>query len=165
MVDRNEFSLSAVRELEELIALGEQSSRAIDSMVEALGRLKVRIAFISVVIYFLIVASLWFVLELKQVSDFLRASHLIATPAALLGIACMLILVYWLSTKFKELQVLARDIKFERRVLQRVVSLIDQQMRRVNGRAELSPVALATYEIRIIRMDRTNVDRASVSKK
>lgn len=140
--------------------LGERSSQDIDKMLRDLAHLKILIIVQGAIIYLFAATLAWFFLEKPEFGLFIFSNKSFSVPLILLAAIVAIGLVYWLSSKFLRLQSLRRDLDFEHKILQRVVSLIHEQMRRVSDQLELSPVAIATYEIRIIRLDRSKRPRS-----
>ncbi len=143
------------KELFDLIELAEISTKQIDNLSKTLESYRNIIMFFYL---FLIASSLILYYSLYRYArfDFRQQSEadlflvLIAVAISLIvGFAFVIYRRVVFSRK------LSRELNVERDIQIRLMSLIDDQRQRVETLTEISPVAQATLEMRLRRLDRT----------
>lgn len=143
-------------ELNELIALAERSTATIDTLAAEFsqGQLQILLtAFLTMVttVSFLLVSLSAFVgsLSIGGYQGVTQAAFI--TLSLSVGVGG----IYVLHSRLMRLRRLKRDLALERDISARLLSMIDDQYHRVSRASPLSPVALATIEIRVRRLDRS----------
>ncbi|WP_139188771.1 hypothetical protein [Variovorax sp. OV700] len=142
-------------ELDELIALAEQTTASKDALETELekGRSQLWLLFSVTTVGSVIsmMAAISALLGGFQLAQYTIPSQIILIVMALLfsvggG--------YMITRRISFLQHIKRDLQLEREICLSLLSMIDDQIQRVLRRQTLSPVALATIQIRIKRLDR-----------
>lgn len=137
-----------VDELSELIAMAEKSSEHIDFLTDALARVKMSIIGIAVALG----ACLSFLsLRFDQFDQFGRLDKYGVLSLAVLMLSSGFFLAYARMLKMRRL---FRDKLLEQDIAARLISLIEGLFSSIRRSEMVSPVTLATFEIRIRRLNR-----------
>ncbi|MBV4513294.1 MULTISPECIES: hypothetical protein [Pseudomonas] len=142
-----------VEELNELVALAEQSAKAIDELVERLDAARLKVLLNSAVLYALLISLGYF--ALYSGNDFVISGtwRVVSTALGLVFVCGSLSLLY---SYFLRMRKIKRDLRVEQDIHDRLMGLIDGQKRRLDADDFFSPVAEATFSIRLKRLDRTD---------
>lgn len=146
-----------VKELEDLLVLAETSAETIDRLVAMVD--KVRVSLLGSVAVVYILASAGALALMRSFTAFEGASSGAELWLLGLGAASISLAVgaaYLGYSLFLRLTKARRELTVEKDIHDRIVSMIDSHKRRVYEYEALSPVALATFEIRMRRLDRTD---------
>ena len=129
-------------ELDEMLKLAEASTATVDITLESISRAKIQL--IAIALTFLAVFA-WFVLHPSESRswDWLKYGVLLAP---VLG---------GLLHEARHYRNLGRNLQVEFRARARLLSLIDDQHKRLLHENLVTPMAQATVEIRIGRLDRS----------
>jgi hypothetical protein len=140
-------------ELNELVDLAEQSAKAIDELVERLDGARLRVLLNVVVLYALLISLGYF--AFYSGSDYLISSSwkVASTALGMVLVGGSLSLLY---SYFLRMRKASRDLRVEQDIHNRLMGLIDGQKRRMDADDFFSPVAEATFSIRLRRLDRTD---------
>jgi hypothetical protein len=147
-------SLEATKELDELIKLAEVSAERVDSMIERAQRVRLIIAVTGMIVYIVVALAFWMASRFLAVNAANLNPEITTIISGALAAISFFAYLYWVHGRFREAQRLSRDVKLEREVLDRVISLIHDQLSRVTSYRQLSAVMRATFEIRVKRLDR-----------
>lgn len=144
------------QELDALVSLAEDSTTRIDQLVESRDRAQMQFWLYLVGAYFAVVTAtatlIWLKEQQHTAPTFVLAIVAIGAVVALIGTGGLALLG---RARRQRVNQMRRDEMSERAIQHRLVSLIDDQMRRVEHRGEMSALALATLEIRLRRLDRS----------
>ncbi|MBL8236937.1 MAG: hypothetical protein JNM66_05935 [Bryobacterales bacterium] len=152
MTETNEQIHPIVRELQDLVSLAETSSESIDRLNEVRERNILATLFGGLMVYGGLILAFVISLDSKGQIAALGAKYQIGAGAG--AGTLMLAGVYTLYRALRSRERVRHDLGVEREIHGRILSLIDDQMRRLEAGPVLSPVALVTLEIRIRRLYR-----------
>lgn len=146
---------SPLEELSELIAMAEKSAADIDALAESITQAKISIIAITVATTVVTMICVIFMLN----AAIGRFQHYGYDQLIQIGAAGLLALTisagtYAAYTRLLRMRRLMRDLRLERDITDRLVSLIEPQFSWVRRVETVSPVAIATLEIRIRRLSR-----------
>lgn len=146
-----------------LIDLGVESSKALDSLSRSLENARLSIYGSITGGYILLLSTFLSVARLSDIFDIIGGagrkeldigSVLILIATFLLAILASALL-YLGFRRFNDLRHYRRELQTEREIHDRLMSLIDDQKRRVQRLRSISPVTMATLDIKVRRLDRT----------
>lgn len=142
-----------VDELNELVDLAEQSAKTIDELVERLDGARLKVLLSVVVLYALLISLGYF--ALYSGNDYLISGswRVVSTALGLVVVGGSLSLLY---SYFLRMRKTKRDLRVEQDIHNRLMGLIDGQKRRLDANDFFSPVAEATFSMRLKRLDRTD---------
>jgi len=145
----SEIQESLKKELDELIAMAESSAASINTLVDARRQKGLTLGIYLLIAVIPALLLLWS--KELRFGENLGAAHLVllflALLSSFLAFACFL--------QFMKLREIGRDLNLERSIYGKLVSLIDDQFRRMESGKNLSIVMRATIDNRIKRLDRT----------
>lgn len=148
-----------VKELEDLIILAESSTSTIDTLFTDLDKCRSRklmyynSCFISILFEVILVKIL---VDINFIGKNSELYILLFTILFFILLIACFMANKSLSMKAKRIY---REIKIEQDVHNKLISIIEDQLRRIKMYDCLSQVALATMEIRIRRLDRTDIPK------
>jgi hypothetical protein len=155
MIDSSNESLIE-SELEELVSLAEQSTNQIDDISTAIAVSEMRliwpglVCFVSLIISAFVIDNIQFLFGVQGDERLLIKLFLFLVMFSLVTSVGFLFKI-----RITEIKRMRRDLLLERDISGRLLSLIEEQIRRVRIENKLSPVTLATFEIRTRRLDRS----------
>lgn len=145
-----------VSELEGLLQLAEQSSTKIDQLNTAIARIRQRIIIATMVAYLAFSGLALGAPYLEEVSKSISSTSYAKALLVILAITCTIFAVVLLFINFSQLRVLKRVFRVEKDIHDRLILMVDEQLRRLNSNT-LTAVARATIEIRVRRLDRSDI--------
>ena len=150
---------SVIEELDSLIGLAEESSVHIDKSVKDYydAILRYFVGFIlgaGILVYSASALILPTVNGMYRIFGVFVDELIFWIVIVFASIIGLVLLVAGFQALFR-MKWASNDIKKEKYIQEEIISLIDQQIKRVEGRKNISPVAMATRKIRIKRLDRT----------
>lgn len=150
-----------VQELEELLTLGEASTATLDKISQVVDKFRTQ-TMLSLIVGYVVgaiaVGCVSMILDRKAASD--TALFYLLLGGAGLGFVVTTALIATVFTRFRQNRNALRELRVERDIHSRLISMIDQQMQRVIHSENISPVMRATFEIRVRRMERSEARRA-----
>lgn len=145
-----------IQEYEELIDLAGESSQTIDHVSQIVERTRVSVFSIIGVAYALMGGVGAAALASKPTRlDLTRFDGFLFFAGIALAVVLVAALLYLAFTRSLLLRRYRNTLETEREIHDRLMSLIDQQKRRVDLYDLLSPVAMATLDMKVMRLDRT----------
>lgn len=142
-----------VDELNELLDLAEQSAKTIDELVERLDGARLRVLLNVVVLYALLTSLGYFAFYAGGEYVITSSLRVASTALGMVLVGGSLSLLY---SYFLRMRKTRRDLRVEQDIHNRLMSLIDGQKRRLDDDDLFSPVAEATFSMRLRRLDRTD---------
>ena len=150
----DKYSSTIIEDFENLLDLAEESSKKIDVLLQVREKQKIRSIFSISVVYIFVVFTYFFV------RYFLVDSYFMSSYKAVCVIFLGLILAissFWIVYKnYFFMKKIIRELRIERNIHETLISMLDDQKQRLFYEKQLSSVALAIYEIRMRRLDRTD---------
>lgn len=164
MNDTTASTGEATKELDGLLALAEGVTNNIDALSKTLDRFRNQIVIQFFTVYvFLFAAFFVFMPEGRSIffpyigdSNIYRTLFLIGM---IFGLFFLLSFLYFILIKSRTISSIKRELDVEYDVHERLLSLIDQQMRMVR----MSMVSRALVEMRVRRLDRRRPRRSLIS--
>lgn len=148
-----QYDTAAVQELSELLNLAEESTANIDHLTLLLEKLKTRFFIYIVGAYGLLVFSAYSII--RDVATNTPTFYLMKF-SGVVGVFGALALFYGCTEAVKRIKSIRRDEKAERDIQERLISLIDDQSRRVRSEGLISTISATTFDIRLRRLDRSD---------
>ena len=143
------------RELEDLITLAESSAARIDSLTAIQEQSRFRFHLFTFAVYGAILFVGFYAKDIlpRDSSSLTKLNAAFASFVAFTGlIAFFLITSFYKETRRN--RIISVDLRLEHEIHENLISLIDDQMRRMSYGRLFSPVAQAIYNIRIRRLSR-----------
>jgi len=138
-----------VADFEKLLALAEESSKEIDSLLQVREKQRMGLLFKTAIIYGVGIITFLAINYFPRNLD--RELYALACIAIIvLGSLFSLYKNFFLSKKIN------RELQIERSIHEKLISMLDIQKQRLYENEILSSVAYAIYEIRLQRLDRTD---------
>lgn len=138
-------------ELEEIIVLAESSAASIDTLIDTRNQTALKMSACGFIAASAVVGAI--ILSQSKEPRFGANADIVNLIALLLGLAIALLVIagYLQYMKFKKN---VQELLLERSIHGNLISLLDEQLRRMENGRTLSIVALTTINIRIKRLDR-----------
>lgn len=161
MTENTSLSSNPVlQELGEMLNLAEESTANIDRFADHLDRVQLQMWGYAAGAYIVLGLSLgtlaWVTDSYRQITTVIFITTVIT---AIVGIAASIGLGFVARARFLRLKSMRRDERAERDIQEKLISLIDEQTRRVKHDWTLSTISVATLEIRLRRLDRSDQKR------
>ena len=143
-------SSSAAKELEDLLTLAEKSRAANDLLSDQLQTARV-FSFGGLITGYLLLALAWF---LWNQTAKLSGGAALPSDLAMTGFAALFgtVLMIWSAFQLQKSGRIKRQLTTEQLVHYKLISLIDDQFRRVKLEKSMSTVARAIIEMRMARL-------------
>lgn len=147
-----------LKELDDLLILAEQSTNNIDRFLSVIDRLRTQFLLYIVVGYVLLGIGFGLIFLERESQGLLSPLGFTVTRIAGIITASFIagMSVWTAFSRQQRLRAVRRDAHTEHDIHARLLSLIDEQYRRVKQNGLLSSVGQATVEIRLRRLDRTD---------
>lgn len=138
-----------LQETEELISLAEKSTLSIDNLLESNSKIKKKYIALAVLVYAFI-SSMFVTLTTST----LRFSFNIDSIIILSGTLFFSAMALWAVFLVQDSKKIKRDLQVELAIHSRLMSMLDDQIFSCPPYVEVSPVVIATFEMRVRRLDR-----------
>lgn len=144
------------KELDELIQLAEQSAKKLDELNDLIAKYQNRWLYQAIAVYLTICGSVGGLLALWRQSNSANTPFVLG----LLVVFTVFVGLLWILTFSRKTVVskARREIRVEWDVLDSIISLIDQQQKRMVIYKNISPVTRAIFDIRIRRLFRSRAE-------
>ncbi len=145
-----------VREYEQLIELANQSAEAIDAMQTERDKGRTTSLIGLICAYVLIGLPLAFIANLKNGAIFGQSniSNTIVFIGCLVSSMLSIFALFLAWSRLKRVRYVRKALDTEVEIHHRLLSLIDEQKKRVETFSHLSPVSMATLEMKVMRLHR-----------
>ncbi|CAK7066679.1 MAG: hypothetical protein CITR_02955 [Citrobacter freundii] len=144
-----EWESNVIKDFEQLLAMAEESSEKIDSLLQIREKQKLRLIVFTIFTYSFAATLAIF----KFYSSLIPQFRIVFILASVIVIgACLWVIIKNIFIIKK----MNRELHIEKDIHERLISLLDEQKQRLYQIESLSPVAHAVYEIRMRRIDRTD---------
>ena len=153
--EKLEYANKLVKEFNDIIELAEQSTKTIDNI--SLYIEQTRIYFYGSLIPLIIVALILYVSMFNAFGNYLRGDFLrYPVPVIVMALSSFVAIIsfYFTYTRISLLNRYRTELETEQEIHHRLLSLIDEQKRRVQSARGLSPVSMATFDMKIMRLSR-----------
>ena len=154
MTDDLEFQESLRKELDELIVLAEKSASSIDTLSDS--RRHTLVILVSNLLIHVVVVFAMTIMNQRKDLWFGEISPTANFILVILGLLIVSFGAFLSFLQYMKLRKTVHDLFLERHIHGRLVSLLDEQSRRMDSKP-LSIVTRATIDIRIKRLDRGTV--------
>lgn len=154
---KKDHSPPRLNELEALISMAEEVAGKIDALTEIIAKHRSQTLSQTLFIYGTIFGSATGYFLLKDITSGSRFIVL------LLGAVLTVVFAAFIRTLYGRQQVLSRirrELMIEYQIQDNLISLIDQQIKRVTD--DVSPVHLALFDIRVRRLERRRINASKI---
>lgn len=153
---RPQHSIQVVAEFEELIQLAQQSAQTIDMMQSEADKARAESLFGLLMSYILLGAPISAIAYFRTKEPFsVQTTYGILTLIGCFISAILAIFAFYVVwNRLKRARYQRETLKTEVEIHQRLLSLIDQQKNRVETLTDLSPVMMATLDMKTMRLYR-----------
>lgn len=141
-------------ELEGLVKLAEESSAEVDRIKNAVDKIRTN-GIVSIGSIYLVVSGLSYLSLQLTNSVPPKSDPVLSVVGVAVGVLVGAAFLYLFANKMARYKALKQSLKVEREIHDRLVVMVDEQMRRIKNEFGVSPVILATLEMRIRRLDRS----------
>ena len=149
MTDNSEDQDSLKNQLDELIVMAEASAASINILIDSRRQAGLRLGIYLLIAVIPALLTLWS--KALRFGESLGAAHLVVLFLALLSS----LLAYACFLQFIKLRKTGHDLNLEQSIHGKLVSLINEQFRRIDNGKTLSLATHAAIDIRIKRLART----------
>lgn len=147
--DTLEIEKKVIEDFEKLLDLAELSSKEIDSLLQFREKQKMRLLFTVSTLYIFSIITFFVINYLPP--EFDKEVILLAlTIIGVTGLSFYLYKHFFISKKIN------RELRIERNIHEKLISMLDIQKQRLYENDALSSLSYAIYEIRLQRLDRTD---------
>lgn len=154
----DQSELPELRELNEMLELAGSITDSIDRLALLRNRLKIQVYTSALLALFTMLVVIILSVYISSAGKNLFISLNIEWLMSIVILFFALMATFSLMTiRNTQLVNVTRDLQAEIFVHQKVTSLIDEQTRRVRNSGPLSPLKVATLEVRLARLDRSNL--------